>query len=310
MTMSTRSLFVALLATMMFTTPALAQRDGQAGREVGRSLDTTLAIARDGTVELSNVSGRITVTSSDRGEVRIRARLQDSGTLVLDATGTRVSLGVRSTSNRLGEATYDVVVPNGARLVVSGVSSDISARGPFGPVDIKSVSGDVEVSNTGRLSAHSVSGDVIVRNVSGNFSARSVSGDVRVTQVSGDVIAESVSGDIVLDDVRSESVRGETVSGDVRYQGAVSGRGRYEFKSHSGNLRLVIPANSGATVSAETFSGSLRSDFQLTVSPGEVRGAGRRRMEFTIGQGEARISLSSFSGNIVINRAGGRGGEE
>jgi DUF4097 and DUF4098 domain-containing protein YvlB len=306
-----RSLCVALLATMTFAAPALAQRgDRGVGREVGRSLDTTLALARDGTVDLSNVSGRITVTSANRAEVRIRARLTTAGTLLLDASGSRVTLGVRSDRGRMGEATYDVVVPTGARVITNSVSGDISLRGPFGPVEARSVSGDIDVSDTQRLTVQTVSGDATVRNVTGNVSAASVSGDVRVTRMTGDLVVESVSGDVTMDDIRSESVRGTTVSGDVRYQGTVSPRGRYEMRSHSGDVRLVVPANIGAVVTAETFSGALRSDFQMTLQPGEVRGGSRRRMEFTIGQGDARITLNSFSGNIVINRAGARAQEE
>lgn len=307
--MMLRTLCVATLATMLFTMPAEAQRgDRAAGQEIGRSLDTTLALARDGTVDLSNVSGDITVTSHNRAEVRIRARLRDNGTLVLDATRSRVSLGVRSIGNRLGEATYDVVVPSGARVIARSVSGDISLRGPFGPTEARSVSGDIEVSDTERLVVNSVSGDATVRNVTGDLTAKSVSGDVNVTRVSGDVTAATVSGDVVLDDVRSESVRGETVSGNVRYRGTISPRGRYEFKSHSGDLRLTVPENMGAVISAETFSGAVRSDFQLTLNPGQ--GQRRQRMEFTIGQGDARITLSTFSGNIVLNRAGARGREE
>ncbi len=306
-----RSICVALFATMLLAAPALAQRAARgAGVEVGRSLDTTLAIARDGTVDLSNVSGDITVTSSNRAEVRIRARLEEHGTLTLDATGSRVALGVRSVGNRLGEATFQVVVPNNARVIVASVSGDINLRGPFGRTEARSVSGDVNVSNTQRLIVNSVSGDVTVRNVEGSTTAKSVSGDLRLTSLAGDVHAESVSGDVILDGIRSESVRAETVSGNVRYSGSVTSRGRYELRSHSGDLRLTVPANTGATVSAETFSGTMRSDFQMTLQPGDVRGPGRRRMEFTIGQGDAQIRLTTFSGNIVINRAGGRGGEE
>ncbi len=307
--MTIRILCVAMLATMLFTVPAAAQRGERgAGQEVGRSLDTTLALARDGTVDLSNVSGDITVTSHNRNEVRIRARLREDGTLVLDAAGSRVALSVRSVRNRVGEATYEVVVPSGARVIANSVSGDIVLRGPFGPTEARSVSGDIEVSNTERLNVSSVSGDATVRNVTGNLNAKSVSGDVNVTRVSGDVTAATVSGDVVLEDVSSESVRGETVSGNVRYRGTISSRGRYEFKSHSGDLRLSVPANMGAVISAETFSGAVRSDFQLTLNPGQ--GHGRRRMEFTIGQGDARIILTTFSGNIVINRAGSSGREE
>jgi DUF4097 and DUF4098 domain-containing protein YvlB len=129
-----------------------------------------------------------------------------------------------------------------------------------------------------------------------------VSGDLRAETVSGNVEANSVSGTIRLSNIQSRDVRTETVSGDIIYIGSIEPSGRYGFESHSGSLRLTIPGNSGASVSVDTFSGDISTDFKVTVPP---RPPGRHRddrhMEFTIGDGRARVTANTFSGRIVIN---------
>ena len=75
-----------------------------------------------------------------------------------------------------------------------------------------------------------------------------------------------------------------------------------EFHSHSGDIRLGIPESSSAQFSVETFSGSLDSEFPITLQPGQ-RSTGRpRRFEFTLGKGGARVTAESFSGDIVLAR--------
>ena len=171
------------------------------------------------------------------------------------------------------------------------------------------MSGEVEVDDVGRATLESVSGDVRAARVNGDARAHSVSGEVAVSDVTGDLDAETVSGDITLRGARARVVRVETVSGDVTYDGSVDPAGRYDFNSHSGGLRLVLPAATNATLSLQTFSGDIDSAFPLTIRPASGEEAGQRRgrrMEFTLGSGGPRITAESFSGDITIERAGSK----
>jgi DUF4097 and DUF4098 domain-containing protein YvlB len=185
-------------------------------------------------------------------------------------------------------------------LVLEAVSGDVWSRGSQGEVEATSVSGDVDVADAVRVvSAESVSGSVHAGQVNGNLRAETVSGDLRVETVTGNVEATSVSGSLRLVGIQSKDVRTETVSGDIIYSGSIDPGGKYSFESHSGTIRLNIPRGAGAAFSVETFSGDVSTDFPVTTR-GSVRGR-EGRMEFTTGDGRARVTAQTFSGRIVIN---------
>lgn len=269
-------------------------------------IDTTVRLDRGGTVDLSLISGKIRVTGWDRPDVKVSASIE-SGRLRFDANSSRVSLSVdesddggRRGRHNVGDAKYDVSCPRGSRLILEGVSGDIAATGSQGEIEATSVSGDVDVADGVReVSAEAVSGSVHTARVNGNLRAETVSGDLRAESVSGNVEATSVSGTIRLLGIRSKDVRTETVSGDIVYTGGIDPGGKYSFESHSGTLRLNIPHGAGAQFSIETFSGDVSSDFPVTLTPTKRLHDGR--MEFTIGDGRARVTAQTFSGRIVID---------
>jgi DUF4097 and DUF4098 domain-containing protein YvlB len=271
-------------------------------------IDTTVRLDRGGAVDLSLISGTIRVTGWDRPDVKIAASIE-SGLLRFSANSSRVTLSVDDSGderrrgrhrNNVGDARYEVSVPRGSRLILEAVSGDVTARGSQGEIEASSVSGDVDVTDgQGSVSAESVSGSVHAAQVNGNLRAEAVSGDVRAESVSGNVEASTVSGDIRLAGIQSKDVRTETVSGTITFTGSLEPSGRYGFESHSGSVRLNIPRNAGAQFSVETFSGSIDTDFPITLQPGAKRR--ENHMEFTIGDGRAKVTANTFSGEIVIN---------
>jgi DUF4097 and DUF4098 domain-containing protein YvlB len=305
-----RSWIIAAVAALALSVPPTlaAQRDSGNGDEFRSRIDTTVALSGNGTVDLSLVSGEIVVTSWNRSEVRVHAT-SERGILRFDASPSRVTLGVRSDRGRLGDTRYEVTIPRSARVVANGVSGDVSTTGGS-DVEAHSVSGDVTVVDaTGRVSIESVSGDASAQKVGAGVKASTVSGELTLSDITGDVDANTVSGDIVLDGVRASFVRTNTTSGDVRFMGTLDPKGRYEFNSHSGDIRIGIPGG-GATLDVHTFSGDVDSDFPMTLQPGSRSGERGKGMQFTIGGGGARITAQTFSGDVTIERASGASREE
>jgi DUF4097 and DUF4098 domain-containing protein YvlB len=277
-------------------------REREESQDVQSRLDTTFAFSRTGVVDLTQISGDVIVTTWERGEARIKA-YAERGRIRSSLSSSRLTLEIESVRGRVGDSRFEVSVPVGVRVLARSTSGDVSVKGTKGPVDAHSTSGDVIVTEaTDRIVLESVSGDVRASQVTGELRAESVSGSVEVRDATGDVRAETTSGDVTLLGVTSRSVYATTVSGEIEYDGTIDANGRYEFHAHSGDIRLEIPESSSAQFTVETFSGSLDSEFQLTLQPGQ-RSTGRpRRFEFTLGSGNARVTAESFSGDIVLAR--------
>ena len=288
------------------------RRDDDRGRAYSARIDTTLALAANGTVELSLVAGEIVVTTGGNGRVQIRATTE-RGALDLDASPSRVSLDVRGTSGRgrSGDTRYEVTVPQGTRVIAQSTSGDIQVRGTRAEADLHSVSGNIVLEDAaGRAIGESVSGDVTVRGVAGNVRVESVSGDLALADVRGEVEAETVSGDLVLEGITSKWVSAETVSGEMRFAGPLDAGGRYDFTAHSGDIRLGLLGSGGVSFDVETFNGEIESDFPITLVPGGSIEGRPRRFEFAVGGGGARVSVKTFSGDIQLERGGRRAGQE
>lgn len=305
MTIAPRLMTIVALgaAAVALAAPAGAQDHDDMPDRVTSKLDTTVTISKDGTVDLQLVSGEIIVSAGSGNQVRIKA-WSERGQLEFSASASRVSLDVHSQRGRMGDTRYEVTVPAGVRLELKSVSGDITAHGVGGELEAGAVSGDVDVSDAkGRVDIESVSGDITAERLAGDVRVNAVSGDVSITDVSGDLDIETVSGEMNLERVAVKTLRSETVSGDMTYEGSLDPDGRYEFHSQSGSVKLRVPASAGGSVRIETFSGSLESEFPMTMQPGE-RGSERpKRMEFTFGTGRSRITAETFSGDITLERA-------
>jgi DUF4097 and DUF4098 domain-containing protein YvlB len=284
---------LALLA--LPSAPLAAQRDGD-------RIDTTLTIERNGAVHLGLISGEIRVIGADRNDVRIVADIE-RGRFETLLSPTRIAVNTRSINNRQGSARYDVTVPYGTRVTASSVSGIIDVRATRGEVSARTTSGTIDIREaTERVEANTVSGDIELRNVSGRLRMETTSGEIRVENGSGEVTAESVSGTISLRRSNFEQIRTQAMSGSISYDGNLAPTGTYRFNTHSGSVVLTVPDNVGAVLELETFSGRISTDFPLVLQPGEGVGRRNRRMEFTLGNGGARVIGGAFSGNITIRR--------
>src|SRR5215472_507462 len=149
------------------------------------AIDTTVPFANSGgVVDLSIVSGEITVTGWSRAEARIHVTSDDDETPVHFEHGPdRILLDARRGGghrhNDGGDVNYDLTVPVGTRVIMHSTSGDLHARGTHGEVEARSISGDVVVDDaTHGATLESVSGNVQARTITGDVRARSVSGDV------------------------------------------------------------------------------------------------------------------------------------
>lgn len=283
--------------------------------------EKTVALPKDGKVDINNISGNIVVTSWTQGDVKIEAvkssqasseakAKENAGKVTIEVTteGNVVRIETRypkgggfwSGHNVNVSVAYKLSIPQGAGLKAKNISGDIDAEGLGGPVDFDVVSGDIRLQKAAKgAECNSVSGNVEVNDVTGEVFLKSVSGDVKARQIKGSVEAESVSGELELTEVSEAStVRAKALSGGIVYRGSINKAGAYTLKSHSGNVEMFLPAASAFDFEASTFSGDVESDFELkvsgTVSAKEIRGV--------VNGGGATVKLSSFSGDIKLKK--------
>ena len=168
---------------------------------------------------------------------------------------------------------------------------------------MESVSGAIRVANGGRVAAaKSISGSVEVTETEsdGMLEASSASGMIALRRVKARSIdAGSISGSVVLEDVEAARVEAQTVSGSVRFQGPLVRSGRYELNSHSGSINVALTGAPGFELEAQSFSGSVHSDFPIDTGATRDRS---RSLRGVYGDGSAVLEITTFSGSIVINK--------
>lgn len=164
-----------------------------------------------------------------------------------------------------------VRTPAGARVLLSTRSADARLRGRLARLEAKTTSGDLEVEQVdGDAAVRSVSGDLDIGRVAGELEFASTSGDATVDRAEGPLQANTTSGDVSVREAES-SARVKTISGDQRIR-AVS-QGEVDLRSVSGDIVVGVRQGSRVWVDANSVSGTLRSDLDLSESRPEGEGA-------------------------------------
>ena len=276
-------------------------------RELAGALDTTVTFDARGTVNVSCPGGDVIVTGTARNQIVVKARTE-RGAIRFASSGGNATLEPAA-SRGCNDAHFELSVPAGVHLVTNTWSGSLRVSGVKGEIDAHAQSGDVDVRDAGDdVEVETLSGDVTIQGASGAVNVHTVSGDISLTGGRGTVEMETVSGDIELRDVVSSQVRTNSTSGDLTFAGAIVNAGRYQFETHSGELRLELPANVGAELSLSTFSGEIDSAFPITLTPGAhgIGASQAKKLTFSLGQGSARIIAETFSGDVTLTSTGRR----
>jgi DUF4097 and DUF4098 domain-containing protein YvlB len=305
-------------------------QESRQGPEQIDKVSQTIKVGDSATLDLSHLSGDVRVTGGSGSEIRIdatkRVRHRDAAearrlleALRVDINNFNGRVEVRTvyprTSGRGNNISvsvdYVVAVPAGAAVVLKSISGDLTVSNVRGEVRAEAISGDVNLTNTPNLAlAKTVSGDVVARDIGTATSLvlGTVSGDVIGTGLKVRTLeAGTVSGNVRLSGSQIERLEASSLSGDVEFDAPLVKGGRYEFTSHSGNVRVILSGNTGFELDADTFSGSVRSDVPVTLrSIGQTnareRRGSQRAVRGTYGDGSAILSVRSHSGSVVITK--------
>jgi DUF4097 and DUF4098 domain-containing protein YvlB len=313
--------------------PLLASAQGKERHE--EKFEKTESLARDGKVEIRNISGDVEVMTWDRDEVKIDAlkisrassmakAKENASKVEIEVTRQNGTLRIEtkyprpSIKNLNVSVEYKVTIPSMAAVKARSVSGDVRLENIGGKADAETKSGDVKIAGAKNgANAETVSGNVKVtdvengaycktasgnvdaKNVSGNADLNCVSGDVTAENIRGDVEADTVSGNVKLLDISgADVVKGKTMSGNTIYSGEISSSGRYDLEAHSGSVEMTIPSDSAFDLSAYTFSGNIKTEFKVMVS-GTVS---KKKISGSVNGGGADVNLKTFSGSIYLKK--------
>ena len=311
-------------------------QESRSGPESAERWSRTFKVGPTGSLDLSNISGDIVITGGAGDEIRVEAvkrangheggetrRQLDGVTINASERAGRVEVSTsypREQSSHV-DVDYTVHVPTGATVSVRSVSGSIQLTALKGEARLETVSGNVTAANSRQLArVKSVSGDVSVSEGSSGdvLSLGTVSGNLTVRRLKARTLeVQTISGDLSLTETFCDRVQAKTVSGDLQFGGPLAKAGRYEFNSHSGDVRLSLQGTVGFEITANTFSGELRSDLQLSGRGGNPaavparddeddeddhgrHGPRKQELRGTFGDGSAIVVVHTFSGDLVV----------
>ena len=288
---------------------ALVLLAGSTASLAGTPINESRDLEPTARVEISNVRGSITVSVWDEPRVQVSGTL-GSGSKGLSITGSASDLDIKvegtesgwfnwGTSSRMEDSILDVRIPRKVELTVESVSADITVTGISGRLlDASSVSGKIRLDSSAQeLEVGSISGTIEISGSGDRAHVDTVSGDIDLRSNHQEMKLETVSGNILAVTRSYREFSGSSVSGDIALRGSPGAGARMDAETMSGDVSVSLPRDASARIDAETFSGGLRSDFGAVDEPEHGPG---RSLDTTIGTGDARFTIETFSGDIDI----------
>ena len=263
-------------------------------------------------IDISNITGEVTITAWDRNEVHVGGQLGNGAEpLAIEGTDNDMSIKVQAQGQSgwlnwggdksMSATTLDISVPRGASLKVNVVSAPLSVDGiNGGDINVNSVSARVRINaQTPVLNVVTVSGNLAFSGQAKQAKLQTVSGDILAPSLGSMVDLQTVSGHIQVGGGPWQQLNLGTVSGDVQLTGGLASGGTMSIDSMSGDLQLQFPASLSSNVHASTFSGDLRSDFGTPKQPEHGPGS---TLDAVAGSGNGKISIETFSGDLRIRK--------
>jgi hypothetical protein len=254
--------------------------------------EQTFQVSGPANLSVNNICGSVEIQTGEDGVIRVTAtKRSHTG----DEKRTEIEIkqesdGTVKASTRFPDGSwnwlfgsrpcdvdYVVKAPRQCSLKLNGVSNSVKAAGFDGSVSV-----------------NTVSGDITLRDLNGSVRIHTVSGDAETENIRGSLDLETVSGDAAFNKSALVSVKANTVSGDMRIHSALSD-GPYNFKSVSGDVRLIVPPETCCTSELHSVSGDLVSAFPVT---NFSRHHGSQMIN--VQGGGVKIYLNSVSGDLSL----------
>ena len=243
------------------------------------------------------VNGRIEVKSWKNPEVVVTSTFVP-GKVAIDAeqVGDRIDISANSLVNSSEphevEANFQLVVPE---------QTELQLRTQTGLIYVEQVNGDMKL--------QSVAGDVHLKEVSGYIIVKTTSGSLVCSLCSGKLEYNSISGGAQILQPSLSNVNLMTTTGNILYDGDFIRTGLYTMNSGRGLVEVRFSETDSFDLNAQTYRGTVDNRAAAFLKPHTHDGNKRiassnsnlsHSLLGTVGQGLAKVELSSYSGTIRI----------
>jgi DUF4097 and DUF4098 domain-containing protein YvlB len=284
-TVQTSLLVIGAGALLFSATPAQAAQ---------QRVEKHFAVKNRPVVVIHNVAnGRIEVKSSKNPQVDIVATQNSSKVgLEIEQVGDRIDV----TSNILDASAQPRDLETNLQLTVPE-ETELQLTTETGLIYVEQVMGD--------MSLESVAGDVHLKEVSGYIIVRTTGGSLVCTQCAGKLDFKSISGGAQILQPALTNVSVSTMSGNILFDGDFIRTGLYSMKSSKGLVEVRFSSNDSFDLKAQTNMGTVDNQASAFLKP-DAHGVKHIVSKYThglfgsVGQGLAKVELSSYSGTIRI----------
>jgi DUF4097 and DUF4098 domain-containing protein YvlB len=260
----------------------------------GQHLEKHFTVQGRPVVLIQNVAnGRIEVKSWRNPEIVVTGtRASDKITVEFEQAGDRVDV----TSSILDSSAQPQELETNLQLTVPE-ETELQLKTQTGLIYVEQVMGDMKL--------ESVSGDIHLKEVSGYIIVKTTAGSLVCTQCAGKLDFNSVSGSAQLLQPALTNVSLRTTTGNILFDGDFIRTGLYSMKSGKGLVEVRFSSNDSFDLKAQTTMGTVDNQATAFLKP-DAHGVKHIASKFThglfgsVGQGLAKVELSSYSGTIRI----------
>ena len=253
------------------------------------SFERNLKVSGKPELTVSTGSGSIHITHGSGGQIHVIGRVRSSwgandeqvkqiaANPPIEQTGNIVRIGARHENLHNISIDYEVEAPDDSYLNAASGSGEVTDDG---------------VGENAKLSTGS--GSIHATGLHGGFTVDTGSGNLYAEQVGdGDVKAETGSGSIELRNLHG-ALKAQTGSGSIKVGGTPAAA--WKLETGSGSVELW-PGDAGMTLDAETGSGSIHTDREMTTQGT----SNRHHVEGKINGGGPIVKIETGSGSIRVH---------
>jgi DUF4097 and DUF4098 domain-containing protein YvlB len=238
------------------------------------------------------VNGRIEVKSSKNSEIIVGSTaVADKVAIDIEQVGDRIDISATSLATSSDphevEANFQLTVPE---------QTELQLRTQTGLIYVEQVNGDMKL--------QSVAGDIHLKEVSGYIIVKTTSGSLVCTQCGGKLEFNSISGGAQVLQPTLTGINLMTMTGNILYDGDFIRTGVYSMNSGRGLVEVRFSGNDSFDLTTKSLTGTVDNQAAEFLKPDshtsrkEIRNY--QKHQGTVGQGLAKVELSSYSGTIRI----------